>query len=262
MGTVVDETPAQRVFDGDTAEEREKKIGWIQINPYLEDSIRSTNHRLDGDEEFLHDGYAAIDDAFSRLFPDIGHASATLKAKTYFKQAFASQLEQKKGTKKMKRKIKTDETHRKKFARRKAFIVASILAALRDEQIRRPDANPGDPNEWFEVYDVNRYVDGKDVTQKSKQKCWNELGVSYPGTAPLKPSQIRAAAAAAAAKALRLEQKEENAFPESSSYHQTDLGALLKKKRGRPPKSDAERAKKQQRLPGFEPAILNSTTQV
>ena len=175
---MIDESPLKRVYEKDNPEEKASKLQHTTYDPLLQDTIRSTNHRLDGDEDFLHEGYGAIEHAFSRLFPDIGHDSATRMAKFYFKKAFQAQLEQKRGIKVMKRKTK-DETHRKKFARRKAFVVSAILAALRKEGIRRPGTKEGDSNEWFDVYDLNRYVEGKDVTPKSKQKCWNELNISW-----------------------------------------------------------------------------------
>ena len=247
LGPILDESPIKRIFEDDNEEEKAAKIQHTTYDPLLQDSIRSTSHRLDGDEDFIQDGYASIDDAFSRLFPDIGHDSSMRLAKFYFKKAFQSQLEQKRGTKAMKRKAKGDVSQRKKFARRKAFVVAAILAALRKECIRRPDTKPGDNNEWFDVYDVNRYVEGKDVTQKSKQKCWKELGIVFDETrtykreiVPLKQEESAFSSEPPAPICDDIKESEVEYHPspvgtpvDSSFYN--DL--LLKKKRGRPPKT-------------------------
>lgn len=239
LGPVLDESPIKRIFEDDNEEEKAAKIQHTTYDPLLQDSIRSTSHRLDGDEDFIQDGYQSIDDAFNRLFPDIGHDSAMRLAKYYFKMAFQSQLEQKRGTKAMKRKAKGDLSQRKKFARRKAFVVAAILAALRKECIRRPDTKAGDPNEWFDVFDINRYVEGKDVTQKSKQKCWKELGISFDDPKQKKdPTVIKSEESGSISEvAPDQETNEANHYSPNDNYISLfDPNSSLKKKRGRPPK--------------------------
>lgn len=257
LGQVIDESPLKRVYEKDNPEEKASKLQHTTYDPLLQDTIRSTNHRLDGDEDFLHEGYGAIEHAFSRLFPDIGHDSATRMAKFFFKKAFQSQLEQKRGIKVMKRKTK-DETHRKKFARRKAFVVSAILAALRKEGIRRPGTKEGDSNEWFDVYDLNRYVEGKDVTPKSKVKCWNELGISWevpqqtqptthPKPVPPEVSHDHSFTSSQTSILEDIASPENPSTPTTSTPpnnftppHPSQPQEPLKKKRGRPPRPKGE----------------------
>jgi len=188
LGRVVDDSPVKRVYEKDNAEERASKQQHTVFDPLLDDSIRSSHYRLDTEDEFLHEGFKIIDDAMSRLFPDIMHQSAKRLAQFYFKQAFKMQLDEKKGLSQMKRKpigaAQADTSKRKKFSRRKAFIVSSILAALRRESIMKPDCS------WYDVQDLNGLVEGKKVSQNSKNKCWRELDITFDEVASGKRPRI------------------------------------------------------------------------
>lgn len=179
LGPVIDFSPVKRVYEKDDAAERASKTQHTVYDDLLDDSIRSCNFRLDAEDEFLHEGYKAIDMAMNRLFPDINHYSAQRLAKFYFKQAFKQQQDEKKGISQMKRKTPADAgLKRMKFSRRKAFIVSSILAALRQENITKitKDSTHGT---YYDVGDLNPFVEGKKVSPSSKIKCWKELNISF-----------------------------------------------------------------------------------
>lgn len=176
LDRVIDDSPVKRVYEKDNADERASKQQHTVYDPLLDDTIRSSHYLLDADEGFLHEGFGAIQKAMGRLFPDIRLESAERLAQYYFKEAFKLQLDEKKGITQMKRKTSAgqpDNGNRKKFSRRKAFIVSSILAALRIEGITKPD------HTYYDVQDLNSFVEGKNVSQNSKATCWRKLGISF-----------------------------------------------------------------------------------
>jgi hypothetical protein len=159
MERVISEEAEYRVFSEGNSKNRihygAAYESWLPLRT-------NTTCRSDRDEnEFLWNGFRNIEEVMLKLQHGYGsNKPVENRAKFLFYNMYKRQVEEKSGTKVMKRTNKK----REKFARRKQFVVACILEALKQQDIRK----------WT-VQDISNMFDGADVSDASVKKCLKEM---------------------------------------------------------------------------------------
>lgn len=168
---IVSQDIEYRLFEGDIESRKKMRIG-AAYNHYLRHNFFGSKRKWERDEkEFLWDGLENIDDVLNRVFLDEKNQVIENRAKELFQQAFHWQYLQKQGYESKVRgnkfkSRKVPEAPRKKFSRRKQFVVACIWQALRENGIT-----------GFDIQDISRVIDGKEVSKASIQLCLKDLGL-------------------------------------------------------------------------------------
>eukprot|EP01087_Luapelamoeba_hula_P024366 TRINITY_DN924_c0_g1_i1.p1 TRINITY_DN924_c0_g1~~TRINITY_DN924_c0_g1_i1.p1 ORF type:complete len:244 (+),score=51.30 TRINITY_DN924_c0_g1_i1:252-983(+) len=164
-----------RVFADDDGDGESKKRVGPSYNPLLPHNFLGSKRKWERDEkEFLWEGLKNIDDALSRLLDDGQNKPVEMRAKELFQQAFNWQFLQKQGihstvTAKITTPIEKKKMSqaRRKYSRRKQFVVACIWWSLKEHSIDNID-----------VDDISELIDGKEVSKYSVRHCLRDLNLA------------------------------------------------------------------------------------
>lgn len=175
---VLDYSPAKRIYESDTIDEKNSKIQHTDIDLELGGFIVTGHSLIDKDISFSSEGYKVISGVFGRLFPDFSELHAERLAKFYFNTLVNDQIKEKTGEKIMSRRgvCKASNSRRKKFSSSKTLIMSSILLALYNENIKNTNITSFTGDErWFDIDDLNGLVDGEKTSRSSVRKCIERL---------------------------------------------------------------------------------------
>lgn len=178
---IISEEAEYRIFSDDSESKNKIRVG-AAYNPLQEYSLtqKSTLHRED--KEFLWEGLKNVDDTIFRLCNgDTTNKAVAERAKELFQKAFYRQMEQKKGNLVMKKASGPKTTNgggiRKKFSKRKQYVVSCIYQALTEEGL----------SAW-NIATLSNLVEGEmNVSQSSVDTCLEEIGLKT-GSSEVNPT--------------------------------------------------------------------------
>lgn len=137
-----------------------------------EDSDISYMSKIRNENQFLWDGLKDIEDVISSMWDgENGNMIICMRAKELFHAAFVVQKQEKEGI--VKRKGCKSSENRKKYAKRKQFVLTAIYRALRENNITR-----------WSIADLNNIVPGrlyvkrKLISKSLKQMLHNQINPS------------------------------------------------------------------------------------
>jgi len=166
-----------RCFADDEDSQTKVRVG-ASYNPFLPINQLGSKRKQEQDEyDFLWEGERNIKEVLGRLLGDGENKPVENRAIQLWQKAFQWQLLQKKGIEsqvidatkpetKINKKMKKMSHARKKYSRRKQFVVACLVRAMKENSLGH-----------FSVEDVDRLIDGKTVSRNSVKRCLKDLNL-------------------------------------------------------------------------------------
>lgn len=139
--------PEYRTFTDDTTSQQRKHIG-ESLNSYFSTDLTTDNQ----EDRFLQDAYHDIYELLTKLYRGHTPKRVRTRAEYFFMLVYKHQQKEK------------ETQQRRKFSRRKQFVVTAIYQALREANVYT-----------WSIYDLSERLCGIDISQKSVVRCLNEL---------------------------------------------------------------------------------------
>jgi transcription initiation factor TFIIIB Brf1 subunit/transcription initiation factor TFIIB len=165
---MISEEAEYRLFSDDSSSLSKVRAGPATSIYLLSDHSTGQSRLAAEERQFLYDGWKNIDQVVNRLFPDSQPAVVRSRAKELFQKAFLHQLGQKQGHNEFKKGEDDKNVVRQRFSKRKTIVVAALYHAFRENNIELPET----------LDQLNRALEGDDVSMNSVSRCLEELGVA------------------------------------------------------------------------------------
>eukprot|EP01102_Stenamoeba_stenopodia_P004915 TRINITY_DN1541_c0_g1_i1.p1 TRINITY_DN1541_c0_g1~~TRINITY_DN1541_c0_g1_i1.p1 ORF type:complete len:264 (-),score=61.08 TRINITY_DN1541_c0_g1_i1:101-892(-) len=127
---MISEDAEWREFDDDTPEESKARVGFA-YNPQIDVDLATKNNRMRDEKEFLQQGFRDIDTLLQKVFPERINQSVRTRSQLLFQKAFYLQRGEMKFDENAVRQT-TATANRRRFSKRKQFVVAFVLQALKE----------------------------------------------------------------------------------------------------------------------------------
>jgi len=129
---MISEEQEWREFDDDTPEESQARVGFA-YNQNIDVDLSTKNNRMREEKEFLQQGFRDIETLLQKVFPERVNQAARFRSQQLYQTAFYLQRAEMKFDENNIRQT-TVANSRKRYSKRKQFVIAFVFQALKELQ--------------------------------------------------------------------------------------------------------------------------------